>query len=88
MIYFPKQNPVDRVHQSRGPVVQGGIRATAAKGLAGAHAGWHFWAPNLTARGPKGGGLLRESHRKVGWWWGARDLAGDETLKQRRNKLP
>jgi hypothetical protein len=68
MIYFPKQNPVGRVHQSHGPFA-GGPRwtwAAAAKGLTEAHAGRHFWAPNLTARGPKGGGLLRESHREVG----------------------
>jgi hypothetical protein len=50
-------------------------------GQAGAHVGWHFRAPNLTARGPKGGGLLGESHREVGWWWGARDLADDEDTK-------
>jgi hypothetical protein len=59
----------------------------AAKGQAGAHVGWHFRAPNLTASGPKGEGLLGESHHEVGWWWGARDLADDETLTWRWNEL-
>jgi hypothetical protein len=68
-------------------VVHGGLRAAAAKGLARAHAGRHFCAPNLTTRGSKGGGLLGESHREVGWWGGTRDLAGDETIKRRWNEL-
>jgi hypothetical protein len=82
MIYFPKQKPVDR-----SPVVHRGLRVAAAKEQAGAHVGWHFRAPNLTARGPKGGGLLGESHREVGWWWGARNMADDETLTRRWNEL-
>jgi hypothetical protein len=75
-------NPVDRW-----PVVHGGLRAAVAKGLIGAHAGWCFQVPNLTVRGPKGGGLLGESHHEVGWWWGAHDLAGDETIRPWWNEL-
>jgi hypothetical protein len=71
----------------RWPVVHGRLRSSAAKGLVGALAGWRFRVPNLVVRGPKGGGLLEESHREVGWWWGARDLAGDETTRRRRNEL-
>jgi hypothetical protein len=65
------------------PVVHGGLRAAAAKGLTGAHAERRFRASNPIMRGSKGGGLLQESHHKDGWWWGARDLAGDETIKWR-----
>jgi hypothetical protein len=68
-------------------MVHHGLWVVAAKGQAGAHVGWHFRALNLTARGPKGGGLLGESHREVGWWWGARNLADDETLTRQRNEL-
>jgi hypothetical protein len=64
------------VHQSHG------------LGLTGAHAEQHFWAPNLAVRGPKGGGLLGESHHEGGWWeGGTHDLAGDETIKRQRNEL-
>jgi hypothetical protein len=59
-------SPVDRW-----PVVHGELRAAVAKGLTGAHAGQHFWEPNLAAKGPKGGRLLGESHREGGWWEGA-----------------
>jgi hypothetical protein len=69
------------------PAVHGGLRTAAAKGLVGAHARQHFRVPNLATRGPKGGGLLGESHHEVGWWWGTRDSAGDETLKRRWNEL-
>jgi hypothetical protein len=48
--------------------------------LTGAHAGRRFRVPNLVASGPKGGGLLGESHREVEWQQGARDLAGSETI--------
>jgi hypothetical protein len=67
-------------------VVHGGLWA-AAKGLTGAHVERCFRAPNLAMRGPKEGGLLGESHHEVGRWWGARDLAGDETIRRRRNDL-
>jgi hypothetical protein len=68
-------------------VVHGGLWAAAAKGHAGAHTRRCFWAPNLAVRGPKEGGLLGESHREVGWWWGAHDLGGDETIRRRWNEL-
>jgi hypothetical protein len=68
-------------------MVHGGLWAAAAKGLTGAHTGQRFWVPNLAVRGTKGGGLLVESHCEDGWWWGARNLAGDETIRRRQNEL-
>jgi hypothetical protein len=37
--------------------------------------------------GPKGGGLLEDSDRMVGWRWGTRDLAGNKMIKRWRNEL-
>jgi hypothetical protein len=37
--------------------------------------------------GQKGGVLLRDSDDEVGWRRGARDLASNEMIKRRRNKL-
>jgi hypothetical protein len=41
----------------------------------------------LDAGGPKGGVLLEDSDREVGWRRGARDLVGNEMIKRRWNEL-
>jgi hypothetical protein len=70
-------------------VVHGGLRVAAAKGLVGVHAGWHFHASNLAGEDQKEEGCSRNLTTKLdgGGGGGAHDLAGDERIKQRQNKL-